>query len=187
MAPSRPARRATVPRVCSLIFLSIGTQEPFDRLVRAMDEWCARPDRAQPVFGQIAERHQGDYVPRNFEWVPRLSAVDYAERFARADVIVSHAGMGSIITALHHGKPIVIMPRWARLREHRNDHQLATVRMLGGRPGIHVAEDETKLAPVLDRVLAEIGGPRATPIPALADSCFTDTLRAFLTGRGDRK
>ena len=80
------------------------------------------------------------------------------------------------------------MPRWAHLREHRNDHQRATVKQLGGRPGIHVAEDETHLGPVLDRVLAENGGPQATSIPALADSRFTDALRAFLTGQiVDRK
>jgi UDP-N-acetylglucosamine transferase subunit ALG13 len=171
-----------------LIFLSIGTQEPFDRLVRAVDDWCGQPGQTRVVFGQIAERHDGGYVPRNFEWVARLSAVDYAARFAQADVIVSHAGMGSIITALHHSKPIVIMPRWAKLHEHRNDHQLATVRMLGGRPGIQVAEDETQLGPVLDRVLAESSGPQAAPIPALADSQFTDALRAFLTGQNvDRK
>lgn len=161
----------------------MGTQEPFDRLVRAMDDWHGQSGRFHAVFGQIGEPHDGGYEPRNFEWVSRLSAVDYAKRFVEADVIVSHAGMGSIITALHHGKPIVIMPRWARLREHRNDHQLATVRMLGGRPGIHVAEDETQLGAVLDRVLAEVGNPQAAPIPALADSRFTDALRAFLTGQ----
>ncbi len=170
-----------------MIFLSIGTQEPFDRLVRAMDDWCALPGREHAVFGQIGERHDSGYVPRNFEWVARLSAVDYAERFAQAAVIVSHAGMGSIITALHHSKPIVIMPRWAKLQEHRNDHQLATVRMLGNRPGIHVAEDETQLGPVLDRVLAESSGPQPPPIPALADSRFTDALRAFLTGKNGGK
>ncbi len=161
-------------------------QEPFDRLVRAMDEWCARSNHVQTVFGQIGDPKPGGYVPRNFECISRLSASEYAKRFAEADVIVSHAGMGSIITAMHHGKPILIMPRWAKLGEHRNDHQLATVRMLGDRPGIHVAEDETRLGPMLDRVLAEIGGARHAPIAALADSRFTDALRAFLTGQVPR-
>lgn len=163
-----------------MIFLTIGTQEPFDRLVRAMDEWCAQAGRGQAVFGQIADRHEGSYVPRHFEWVPRLSATDYAARLSRTEVIVSHAGMGSIITALQYNKPIVIMPRWAKLLEHRNDHQLATVRWLGDRPGIHVAADETRLGPVLDGVLAGINCPRTTPISSVADSGFTDALRAFL-------
>ena len=56
--------------------------------------------------------------------------------------------------------------------------------MLGDRPGIHVAEDETCLGAVLDRVLAK-GGPESqvAPIPSLADSSFTDVLRAFLIGQ----
>ena len=161
----------------------MGTQEPFDRLVRAVDVWYGHSDRSHVLFGQISEDRRARYEPRNFAWVSRLSPADYAVRIAQADVIVSHAGMGSILTALHHGKPIVIMPRLAHLREHRNDHQLATVKQLGGRPGIHVVEDETQLAEVLDRVLAEDRSKRAAQIPALADSRFTDALRAVLTGQ----
>ena len=163
-----------------MIFLTIGTQEPFDRLVRAMDEWYGQSDRSQKLFGQIAELHENGYVPSNFEWVTRLSPVEYADRFAQADLIVSHAGMGSIITALHHGKPIVIMPRWAKLREHRNDHQLATVKRLGNRRGIHVADDEVQLAEVVERVLAGLTSPGAARLPGVADHQFTDALRAFL-------
>ena len=166
-----------------MIFLTMGTQEPFDRLVRAVDVWYGRSDRSHVLFGQIGEDRRSRYEPLNFEWVSRLSPVDYAARAQQTDLIVSHAGMGSILTALHHGKPIVIMPRLAQLREHRNDHQLATVKRLGNRPGIYVAEDETQLGMVLDRVLAEIGSLQAAPIPALADSRFTDALRAFLTGQ----
>ena len=40
-------------------------------------------------------------------------------------VVIAHDEMGSIITALEMGKPIVVMPRRAELGEHRNDHQVA--------------------------------------------------------------
>jgi UDP-N-acetylglucosamine transferase subunit ALG13 len=166
-----------------VIFLTIGTHEPFDRLVQAMDAWCEGAGRGQAVFGQIAEPQEGGYRPRNFDWVSRLAPADYAARFAGADLIVSHAGMGSIITALQNSKPIVVMPRRGHLRETRNDHQHATVRMLGGRPGIHVAEDETHLAAVIGQALAAAGGPAGLRLPEHADHAFTDRLRAFLLGR----
>jgi hypothetical protein len=140
-----------------VIFLTMGTQEPFDRLVRAVDLWYGQSDRSHALFGQIAEDRRARYEPSNF------------------------------VTALSHGKPIVVMPRLAHLREHRNDHQLATVKQLRDRPGIHVAEDETKLGPLLDHVLANLGTPREAPIPALADSRFTDALRSFLTGQSTDK
>ncbi len=165
-----------------MIFLTIGTHEPFDRLVRAVDEWCAAAGTGALVFGQIAGPHPGGYQPRNFQWVARLDPQDYERRIAEARLIVSHAGMGSILTALHHAKPIVVMPRRGHLHETRNDHQFTTVRMLRGRPGLHVADDESQLGAVLDQALAD-SHPGAPPIAAEADPAFTDALRAFLTGQ----
>lgn len=165
-----------------MIFLTIGTHEPFDRLVRTVDAWCEAAGAGTRVFGQITDLGHGLYRPQNFEWVARLAPQDYDRRIAAADLIVSHAGMGSILTALHHGKPIVVMPRRGHLRETRNDHQFTTVRMLRGRPGLYVADDETQLGQVLDLAVADLSAPgKSSAIPALADSRFTDALHAFLT------
>lgn len=164
-----------------MIFLTIGTHEPFDRLVRAVDAWCATQTTHQTLFGQITTPGSGGYVPQHFEWVSRLAPVDYAARFAAADLIVSHAGMGSILTALQAAKPIVILPRRGHLRETRNDHQYTTMTMLGSRPGIHVAQDETQLSAVLNHAIADLANPAAARISSLAQPRFTDALRVFLT------
>lgn len=164
-----------------MIFLTIGTHEPFDRLVRAVDDWCLATGRQKTLFGQITEPRAGGYAPQHFRWVARLSPEDYADQVARADLLVSHAGMGSILTALHLGKPIVIMPRRGHLRETRNDHQFTTVQRLGHRPGIHVATDETELPAVLEHAIAHLADPAGERIPPLADAAFTDMLRTFLT------
>ncbi len=168
-----------------MIFLTTGTQIPFDRLVRAMDAWvAARPAPAPEVFGQVLLGKTGSHAPRNFDWAERLDPERYAALFARADVVVAHAGMGTILTALTGGKPLVVMPRRAALGEHRNDHQIATANRLRGRAGLHVADDETALPGCLDRALAEARRPDRPVIPPVADPGFTDALRAFLTGRG---
>lgn len=184
MAASGWAKRAILHRIGALIFLTIGTHEPFDRLVRAVDDWCAARGTGAQVFGQITEPKQGKWRPQHFEWVAKLTPDEYNQRIAETRLIVSHAGMGTILTALHHAKPVVVMPRRGHLNETRNDHQFTTVRMLGSRPGIFVAEDETLLGPVLDRVLGEErAADSVPPIPSLADSRFTDALRAFITGQ----
>lgn len=164
-----------------MIFLTIGTHEPFDRLVRAFDDWCAARRPALPVFGQIAAA-AGSYRPRHFDWVVRLSPADYAARVAQTALLVSHAGMGSILTALSLGRPIVVMPRRGHLRETRNDHQYDTARRLAGRPGLYVAADEAALGAVLDTALADLGRPQGAAIAATADPAFTAALRAFLLG-----
>ena len=57
-----------------------------------------------------------------------LPPAECRERMLAADAIVAHAGMGTILSALELGKPLVIMPRLAAFGEHRNDHQLATAK-----------------------------------------------------------
>lgn len=137
-----------------MIFLTVGTQQPFDRLVAAVDDWAAAHPEVE-VFGQVAEPGPSGHRPANFGWVSRLEPEQFRARFAAAEAIVSHAGMGTIITALSLGKPVVLLPRRARLREQRNDHQLATVERWRSRPGIHVAMEADEVAGLLDRVLSQ--------------------------------
>jgi UDP-N-acetylglucosamine transferase subunit ALG13 len=88
--------------------------------------------------------------------------------------------MGSILTALQYQRPIIILPRRARLREHRNDHQLATAKWLRGRQGIYVAWDETQIAELLDRRAELTAGPSVSPH---ADEQLLQRLRRFIWER----
>lgn len=163
-----------------MIFLTVGTHEPFDRLVRSVDQWCAERDCGDQVFGQITGR--AGYRPTAFEAVAALDPSEYRRRFEAADFIVSHAGMGSIITALTMRKPIVVMPRRGHLRETRNDHQFATARRFRSRAGIYTAEDETDLPALLQR-LTEGGRETAEQtITPFADERLVGTLREFIQG-----
>ncbi len=163
-----------------MIFLTLGTQLPFDRLVRAVDEWCGARGR-DDVFGQIADPGDTGYRPQHFDWVAHLPPEDYTTRFASARLIVAHAGMGSIITAMERGKPIVLMPRRADLGEHRNEHQLATARRFADRPGIHVVPDAAALARTLDR-LSEQAGPAPQPVSPFAEPRLIEAVRGMIRG-----
>jgi len=163
-----------------MIFLTVGTHEPFQRLVRAIDDWCGATDVAPDVFGQITVPKAGAYEPRNFEWVARLTPLEFADRFAQADLIVSHAGMGTIISALQAGKPIVVLPRRGHLGETRNDHQYATAKKLAGRAGIFVADDETHIAEVMESAMSRIDSANGPVISEFANPDFTSALRKFI-------
>jgi UDP-N-acetylglucosamine transferase subunit ALG13 len=156
-----------------VIFLTVGSHEPFDRLIAAMDAWAGSHPEV-PVFAQITDR--GRHVPRNMEAVATLDQSQYRDACARASLLVAHAGMGSIITALDCGKPIVIMPRRGHLKETRNDHQMATIRQFRGRAGIFAADDEKDLATEIDRALAAVSQPAAAALPPFAEQRFIDFL-----------
>ncbi|WP_162906518.1 glycosyltransferase [Algihabitans albus] len=161
-----------------MIFLTIGTQEPFDRLVRTVDAWCASAGKGGDLFGQITER--AEYKPKHFEWVSSVTPEVFQAHCQQADFIVSHAGMGSIITALTYGKPIAILPRSAQLKEHRNDHQQATAKRLGNRPGLMVAHSEEELPGLLDTLVAGSGAMNAKTIAPFADRRLIEALRTFI-------
>lgn len=170
-----------------MIFLTIGTHEPFVRLVRAVDEWYGSARTDQEMFGQVTDRGMQAYTPQHFKAIGRLAPQDYAAFLDRADLIISHAGMGSILTALSNAKPIVVMPRRGHLRETRNDHQYTALRHLEKYPEIYSAEDESVLAEVLDRATSEIGQRIHTQISSIAPASFTDTLRGYLLKLGDAR
>lgn len=164
-----------------MIFLTVGTQEPFDRLVSAVDAWAATHE--VPVFGQLGALKAGSHRPRHFEWREFITADEYQERLEACSLLVAHVGMGSIISALTYGKPLVMMARRASLGEHRNEHQLATAARFEGRPGIRIAAGAAEVGPLIDEVLAAGAGSAAGGLSPHASPRLLETLRAFIQER----
>jgi UDP-N-acetylglucosamine transferase subunit ALG13 len=111
MAAIGQARWAVVPGDSAVIFVTVGAQMPFDRLVRTVDQWAKHNNR-DDVFAQIG---QSEYRPSNMQWTNFLEPEEFKLKYEAAKVIVAHAGTGSIITALQLGKPIPICERHATI------------------------------------------------------------------------
>ena len=150
-----------------MIFVTVGTDMAFNRLVRTVDEWALAGGR-QDVFAQIGET----------DWQP--APPEFARRFAEADVVVAHAGMGTILSALQWEKPILVMPRRASQGEQRNEHQLATARHLSELGKINVAMDENELRAMLDSLGQLL--PREK-IGAYASDTLITALRNYIERR----
>ena len=103
-----------------MIFVTVGSMMPFDRLIRGMDEWASE-NTGVDVFAQIGG---GSYEPNHMRWTRMLSPGEFQEAVQKASVLVAHAGMGSFFIAMGSRKPVVLMPRFAAKREHTTDHQL---------------------------------------------------------------
>ena len=129
-----------------MIFVTVGDQMAFDRLISAMDQWALSRGR-DDVVAQIGE---GSFLPRSLEWKRRLSPEVFSAEIERAELVVAHAGIGTILACLAQQKRLVVMPRRAHLKETRNDHQVATTRHLAQRGLVEVAEDEKELFRKLD-------------------------------------
>jgi len=129
-----------------MILVTVGTQLPFSRFVSILDKWNEK--NQEKVIAQIGV-DTGVY--RFLEVVDFISINDFEKVILDTSVIVSHAGMGSILTALKYKKPIILFPRDASLLEHRNNHQQATIKSFKDTPGVYAAFNENELIDLLNR------------------------------------
>jgi len=154
-----------------MIFATVGTQLPFDRLIAALDDWAAL-NRHIEVFAQIG---RGEHAPRHAAWARDLDPSAFRARMTACDTVVAHAGMGTIITGIELGKRVIVMPRRAALGEHRNEHQLATVARLSHLHGLAIVHDTAGLAAAL---AGEFPGSGTAPARG-ADPRLIAAIRCF--------
>ena len=162
-----------------MIFVTVGHQMPFDRLIRAMDEWAASCSRSD-VFAQIG---RSDYQPRIIRAQRFLAPGEFDQRMDDATAVVAHAGTGTIIAALERGKPLLVLPRLSKFGETRNDHQVPTAKHFADAGYVLAAGDEREL-PCRLRDLekftprATIGGTASAELLArLRQFVFDETIR----------
>jgi beta-1,4-N-acetylglucosaminyltransferase len=132
-----------------MIFLTVGTQFPFDRLVQAVDRIFEKGLIDEEIFAQIGK---SSYSPRNFEGVACLEKKVFDKRFMEASGIISHAGMGTITMALDNRKPLLVVPRSTKYGEVVNNHQITIARKLEELGYILVAYGEKDLQEKIDKL-----------------------------------
>ena len=125
-----------------MIFLTVGTQFPFDRLVKAVDAACSQNLVNEDIFAQIGD---SSYVPENFDCVKSLDKSSFDKYMNDCSAVISHSGMGTITMAMELNKPLLVMPRSPEFAEVVNDHQFAIAREFGKLGHILVAMNETEL------------------------------------------
>ena len=127
-----------------MIFVITGTQLPFDRLIRMLDELA-------PLLNEeiVAQVNGSSYLPQHINTIDLMPPDEFDRLFKRARLILAHAGMGTILSALTMHKPLIVFPRIAALGEHRNEHQLATAEKMKALGYCYVATDKEELQSLL--------------------------------------
>jgi len=159
------------------IFASVGSMLPFDRFVRAVDDWAgSHPD--VPVLIQIGD---GTYEPRHARWVRMVPHGRYMTLLEGCRLFVAHCGIGSMVQALEVGKPLLMMPRIASLGEHTTEHQRHTADRFRDTPGLTIVDDAASLHAAIDAHL-DVRAERLPRISTAAPLDMTTRIAAFLHG-----
>jgi UDP-N-acetylglucosamine transferase subunit ALG13 len=135
-----------------VIFVTVGSIHfPFTRLVEA----------AAALEGEVVMQHGTAPAPPGVAKAePFMPFRELAEYVSQADVVVTHAGVGSIVLAVEQGHVPVTMPRLRRFGETVDDHQLPLVELLADHGTVIPALEPSSLADAVARV-PDRGPPRA--------------------------
>jgi UDP-N-acetylglucosamine transferase subunit ALG13 len=129
-----------------MIFVTVGSQLPFDRLIQAIDE-IAPSLKDNNIVAQVFGMK---YQPKNIKTLDYIAPADFKGYIDAADLIISHAGTGTILSVAQLAKPLIVFPRSGKLKETRNDHQMATCRKLEEISLLQVAYDKHELKEKID-------------------------------------
>ena len=149
-----------------MIFVTVGTNEArFDRLLNAV----AALETDEEIVVQKGASH---VRPPNAEVYDFLPFDRIVELIRRARVVVTHAGVGSIIVALSNGKRPVAVPRLKAYGEAVDDHQVAFGRRFADAGLLTFVESLAELEQAVAGDHEAVVRPRATALAA--------DLRAFI-------
>lgn len=105
-----------------MILVTLGTQDKsFKRLLDAIQK--------QIDLGNIKDRvvvQAGctKYKSSNMEIFDLIDRDKFASLIKECDLLITHGGVGSILTGLKNNKKIIVAPRLKEYKEHTNNHQL---------------------------------------------------------------
>jgi UDP-N-acetylglucosamine transferase subunit ALG13 len=158
-----------------MIFVTIGTQVPFDRMIRAIDEIAG----SLPGKEFVVQALETKYRPKHIEVLDYIAPGDFKNYIEAAELIISHAGTGTILSVSQLEKPLIVFPRSGKLKETRNDHQFATCRMLERTSGLQVAYDEKQLREKVE-VFLRGALPVMRKMPQFASEQLIGSIRSFI-------
>ena len=159
-----------------MIFVTAGNHfQSFDRLLKKVDEIA--PHIPHEI---VIQRGYSEYLPHNtkyFDFVPANTATEYIRT---SELVVSHAGMGTIILCKEIGIPLIILPRRKMYGEHGTDHQMEIAQVLEERKdaNIHVIYEEGQLEKKVMELLEN--KVKVTPKENVGRANLIKTIRAFI-------
>ncbi|MFT8882770.1 MAG: PssE/Cps14G family polysaccharide biosynthesis glycosyltransferase [Liquorilactobacillus hordei] len=132
------------------IFIALGTQKfQFNRLLKNVDDLFYEGKLNYDVFAQIGE---STYIPANYPAKKFLSRDEYKANIDDCDVLLTHAGVGTIIQGKKNGCYVIVAPRLAKFGEHIDDHQLEIARTFKNENFVDIYNEHDSLFDILKNI-----------------------------------
>lgn len=125
------------------LFVPLGTQKfPFERIILALNKLVEKE-----VYKKEEILMQSTLLPAEpaFTHVDLIAQEDFNHYMKEAEIVITHSGVNSIISAMNMNKPLIICPRFKRYGEHVDDHQDEIASLMQEKYDILVCRDMNDL------------------------------------------
>lgn len=133
-----------------MIFVTLGTQDKsFSRLLDAIEKQIKNGTIKEKV---IVQAGYTDYISENMEILKMIPMEEFDKYIKECDLLITHAGVGSIMTGLSNNKKVIAAARLKEYNEHTNDHQIQIATEFSKEGYIIYLDDFDNLDKALEKV-----------------------------------
>lgn len=138
-----------------MILVTLGTQDKkFYRLLDIIQKAIDDGKIKDKVIVQAG--YSSDYKSDDMEIFNLVSIEKFKRLISECDILITHGGVGSIITGLKENKKIIAVPRLKKYKEHTNDHQVQIIDNFVNDGYILKLDDGEDLTSLIDNINAFI-------------------------------
>ena len=133
-----------------MILVTLGTQDKsFHRLLEAIEKQIKLGNIKEEVVVQAGNTKFNSNNMKILDFIPYE---EFDQLIEQCDILITHGGVGSIITGLKHQKKVIAAARLSKYHEHGNDHQLQIINSFDKKGYILPLHDFDALDEVLKKV-----------------------------------
>lgn len=109
-----------------MILVLLGTQNnSFHRLLEEIQKNIDNGNIKEEV---IVQKGYTKFESKDMTTYTQLPSDELEQLIDKANLVITHGGVGSIITAIEKNKKVIAVPRLKKYKEHVNDHQLDIIK-----------------------------------------------------------
>lgn len=134
-----------------MILVTLGTQDKkFYRLLDIIQKEVDKGNIKDEVIVQAG--FSSDYKSKNMKIFDLIPLKKFDKLVKECNILITHGGVGSIITGLKYNKKVIALPRLKKYKEHTNDHQVQIVNNFTNNGYILSISEDGNLEDVLKKI-----------------------------------
>ena len=110
-----------------MILVLLGTQN--NSFHRLLEEVQKNIDNGKIKEDVVVQKGYTKFESKDMTMYNQVPLDEMRQLIEKADLVITHGGVGSIVSSIEKNKKVIAVPRLKKYKEHVNDHQLDIIRI----------------------------------------------------------